>query len=195
MVDRNEYDPLRGEPLREFALEASDSIEQLVELGNGLKTMHSELMIDSESMLREARFDSIEYAALSENFLMFDGSVNGVVSYHAKGSMYEKKVIVMHQQLRSGPKVDTYHVSFERTLPYTTGAFKTAFTFEFFAGGSIQATVSSNNIDVDDETTGAYYERPVAAYDIRVFQREMHDALQHAEAGQKERTIDQQLAN
>ena len=82
---------------------------------------------------------------------------------------------------------EEYIIAIERSVPFTQNAFFAIYTYEFFAGGGVQASVEVNKIDTEngaDDDTGM---RPLTGYDKEQFLKEMAELGVHVSVSTREK--------
>lgn len=137
MQRRFEYAPLKGDLLTGAVDIASGYVDTLFQASyaDGEATFSTESTPDV--FQREAVINYVSFEAPGGDRLFYDETDDTLVTSEVLGTFCETRVELRHELYASGPLREVASLRFERTLPYTDGAFIATYLFEMFAGGSV----------------------------------------------------------
>ncbi len=188
-IVREEYAPVNQVELRKHGEEVVTICEDIFDVADNVETAESGASSDRREVYREVH---INYTALDDDCtdeLVADVKTGELFLVSQPFTPIEKNVIIRHHVYRGQPLQEEYIIAVERSLPFTDHAFFAIYTYEFFAGGEVQATIEVNKIDSENGAPDDTGTRPLTGYDKTEFLKEIAELKAHVSVSVREKKL------
>lgn len=185
---REEYAPVNQLELRAHGEHVATMCEDIFEAADSIETAETGASSDRREVYREVH---INYTALDDDCtdeLVADVKTGELFLVTQPFTPIEKNIIIRHHVYRGQALQEEYVVAIERSLPFTDHAFFAIYTYEFFAGGGVQATIEVNKIDPENGAPDDTGTRPLTGYDKEQFLKEIAELQAHVSVSMREKS-------
>lgn len=184
---RGEYAPLSAERRAGLFIDASLLLEGLMERLDGDGGALQYAQVDGREFYRTVKVDIDGFEEPGER--PYYAKPDGSIVMYAPIQLTRKRIDIEHVSYKHGPLEESYRLSVERYVPGVEQPFYSIYDFEYFKGGTVQASMVGMDVTVDSDMVGGNsFTRTMLEYDAGQFEKEVHEVAVYAATALREKS-------